>query len=47
MDKNIEKYLYDALESIHVIENHLANIKDFSTFSKNLLVKDAVQRRLS
>lgn len=47
MDKNVEKYLYDALESIHIIETHLVNIKIFSAFSQNLLVKDAIQRRLS
>lgn len=47
MDKDVEKYLYDALESIHIIEIHLKNIKDYSTFSQDILVQDAVHRRLS
>lgn len=47
MDKDIEKYLYDVLESIHIIEIYTQNIKDSSTFFKNMLIQDAVLRRLS
>lgn len=47
MDKDVENYLYDGLESIHIIKIHLQNIKDFSTFSQNIFVQDAVHRRVS
>jgi uncharacterized protein with HEPN domain len=47
MDKEIEKFFFDVLESINIIETYCNNITDFSSFEKNLLVQDAVQRRLS
>lgn len=47
MDNELEKSLFDVLESISIIEKHLINTKDYSSFSSNLLVKDAVQRRLA
>ena len=47
MEKDIRKYLFDVLESIKIIELHWTNINDYASFTNNLLVQDAVQRRLS
>lgn len=47
MEKDIRKYLFDILESIKIIEQYWTNINDYTSFSNNLLVQDAVQRRLS
>ncbi len=47
MDNEIEKYLFDVLESIDIIEKHLSYTTNYDAFSKNLLVQDAVQRRLA
>ena len=46
MDNEIEKYLFDVLESIDIIQKHLLHVSDFDSFSTNLLVQDAVLRRL-
>ena len=47
MVKDIRKYLYNVLESIKIIEDYWTSINDYTAFSRNLLVQDAVQRRLS
>jgi uncharacterized protein with HEPN domain len=47
MEKDIRKYLFDVIESIKIIEQYWTNIKDYASFTNNLLVQDAVQRRLS
>ena len=47
MEKDVRKFLFDVLESIHIVEQHWKNISDYASFSNNLLVQDAVQRRLS
>ncbi len=44
---DIKKYLYDILLSIETIESHLSNIKTFVDFKDNLLIIDAVERRLA
>ena len=44
---DIKKYFFDVLESIQIVELHWKNIDNYHSFSTNLLVQDAVQRRLS
>ncbi|MDB5246516.1 MAG: hypothetical protein JWQ40_910 [Segetibacter sp.] len=44
MASDIKKYLYDILLSI---ETHLQNTNTFSKFTRNLLLMDAVERRLA
>ncbi len=47
MDNEVEKYLFDILESIEIIQKHLLTTTNFDSFSNNLLLQDAIQRRLA
>ncbi len=47
MDNQIEKYLFDVLESIDRIEKHVSGIGSLSAYQNDLKTIDAVERRLS
>lgn len=47
MNRKTKKYLWDILQSIEQIESHLEGIPDLASFSNNIMVQDAVERRLS
>lgn len=47
MDNQIEKYLFDVLESIDIIEKHVSGIDSLSAYQNDLKTIDAVERRLS
>lgn len=47
MQLEILKYLNDVLISIEVVEQHTSHIHSFSEFNSNLMLTDAVQRRLA
>ena len=47
MDKEIEKYLFDVLESIDIIKKHVSGIDTLSAYQNDLKTIDAVERRLS
>ena len=44
---DIKKYLFDILLSIETIESHLINTNTYEKFEGNLLLIDAVERRLA
>lgn len=46
MQLKIAKYLFDISESINSIENYLGDNKDFNDYSKNKLLRRAVEREL-
>lgn len=47
MNPDFAKYIQDILDSIKLIEFHLAEIKSFSDYASNYTVIDAVERRLA
>jgi uncharacterized protein with HEPN domain len=47
MNPDFIKYIQDILDSIKLIEFHLAEIKSFSDYASNYTVIDAVERRLA
>ncbi len=47
MNPDFIKYLQDILDSIKVIEFHLAEIESFSDYAKTIQLIDAVERRLA
>ncbi|MGN6601990.1 MAG: HepT-like ribonuclease domain-containing protein [Ginsengibacter sp.] len=47
MNRDSLKFIEDILDSIDVIKSHLSGIKTFSQFTSNLMLIDAVERRLS
>lgn len=47
MTRKAKKYLWDIAHSIEQIEAHIAEIDDLDAYKKNLLVRDAVERRLT
>ncbi|MEO0470981.1 MAG: HepT-like ribonuclease domain-containing protein [Bacteroidota bacterium] len=47
MDVKIKKFLWDIQHSIQLIEAHLDSIDDLQSFRDNVLVRDAVERRLT
>lgn len=46
MNENIKKYLSDILNSIHYIDIHLANKRNFNLYTDNLTIKRAVEREM-
>ncbi|MDR1983290.1 MAG: DUF86 domain-containing protein [Prevotellaceae bacterium] len=44
MDNDIKKYLYDILESINSIEKFLDEKHDFSIYTKNKMLRRAIER---
>lgn len=47
MAKNPKKYLYDISESIRIIlSDYLSDIDSFEEYNANLMVQDAIERRL-
>jgi uncharacterized protein with HEPN domain len=47
MNREINKLLADIYKSITVIEAHLENVSTLSAYKSNLMVNDAVERRLA
>jgi len=47
MSPEIGKLLTDILKSIDTIEAHLQNVLSLSVYRDNIMVKDAVERRLA
>ncbi len=47
MNPDFKKYLQDILDSIKMIEFHLANVKSFTDYSSNYTIIDAVERRFA
>ncbi len=47
MNPDYTKYLQDIIDSIELIEFHLAEIKSFTEYASNFTVIDAVERRLA
>lgn len=47
MKPDAVKYLLDIVESINIIESHTQNILSLHAYSQDLLVMDAVERRLA
>ncbi|MDQ6904503.1 MAG: DUF86 domain-containing protein [Bacteroidota bacterium] len=46
MSPEVTKYIQDILNSIQLIEHHLATITSFKEYASNYTVIDAVERRL-
>ena len=46
MESHVNKYLVDILDAIKHIDLFVAEVKSFSDYEKNLLVKRAVEREL-
>lgn len=46
MDNRVQKCIFDILESIKAIDNHLGKKKDFNVYKKNLTIKRAIEREL-
>jgi len=47
MSRKINKLLTDILKSIETIDAHLQNVLTLSIYKDNIMVNDAVERRLS
>ena len=47
MNRDSKKYIQDILNSIEMIEFHLAEIKSFADYASNYTIIDAVERRLA
>jgi uncharacterized protein with HEPN domain len=47
MNRDILKYLEDIRLSIEVIEHHVSNVLSLEAYHENMLVIDAVERRLA
>lgn len=47
MKHEVEKLLYDILESISIIETYIAETPDLSTYKLDVKTIDAVERRLA
>lgn len=47
MNPDSSKFINDILDSIEVIDAHLSGVSSLSEYSSNLLIIDAVERRLS
>lgn len=41
------KYLLDIIESVNAIESHTQDVASLNAYSQNMLVMDAVERRLA
>ena len=44
---DVKMYLHDIAVSIQAIEQHISNVKSVEEFENNLLITDAIERRLS
>ncbi len=47
MNPDIKKYLFDIVDSIGLIEQHLENITAFAAYKNDAKTIDAVERRLA
>lgn len=46
MNQEINKYLFDILESINSIENYIGEKRDFFVYNSNKMLRRAVEREL-
>ena len=46
MQREIQKYLHDILESINSIDEYLGNKRDFVAYQKNKLLRRGIEREL-
>ena len=46
MTRKGKKYLFDILQSIQLIEDHIKDVPDLETYVSDIKTQDAVERRL-
>lgn len=44
MNEQVRKYLFDILDSVNALKDYFKDVKEFSKFNNNRLLKKAVER---